>query len=211
MKPYSVADQLLSRMWGSRGSVWTAKDFLDLASRSAIDQALRRLTADGRIRKVSRGLYDIPRFGKLVGKMAPATDAIANATGRSRGTRVRPSGAVVANNLGLSTQVPVKATYLTDGKETEINLGRRRIKLRRVTSKRLAAASLAGGIVEAFQHIGRDQVESLTQADIDRVSNALSYGSVSDLSQAARSAPDWMRPTLNRIISEVKKKNKART
>jgi hypothetical protein len=47
--------------------VWTPVDFLDLGSRDAIDQALSRMTAAGDIRRITRGLYDLPRPNKLTG------------------------------------------------------------------------------------------------------------------------------------------------
>jgi Family of unknown function (DUF6088) len=48
--------------------VWTPTDFLDLGSRDAIDQALSRMTSAGDIRRITRGLYDLPRPNTLTGK-----------------------------------------------------------------------------------------------------------------------------------------------
>jgi hypothetical protein len=41
--------------------VWTPTDFLDLGSRNAMDQALSRMAAARDIRRITRGLYDLPR------------------------------------------------------------------------------------------------------------------------------------------------------
>lgn len=38
--------------------VWTPGDFVDLASRDAIDKALQRLTMAETLRRIDRGLYD---------------------------------------------------------------------------------------------------------------------------------------------------------
>ena len=42
--------------------VWTPSDFVDLASRDAVDKALQRLTKVGTLRRIDRGLYDQPGF-----------------------------------------------------------------------------------------------------------------------------------------------------
>src|ERR1700686_1569383 len=45
--------------------VWTPSDFVDLASRDAVDKALQRLTKAETLRRIDRGLYDQPGFNKL--------------------------------------------------------------------------------------------------------------------------------------------------
>ncbi len=85
---------------GGRLSLWIPKDFLRLGSRSAVDQALRRLTADGKIRRLERGLYDYPVRSAVVGVRAPTVSSLARAAARASGGRVQPTGAVAANALG---------------------------------------------------------------------------------------------------------------
>jgi hypothetical protein len=55
--------------------------------------------------------------------LAPDLDEIADALGRQTGRRVIPSGAVTANRLGLSTQVPARPVYLTDGRTRQVRIG----------------------------------------------------------------------------------------
>ena len=55
-----IADRILD---GPAVKVWTPVDFLDLASRDAVDKALQRLVCVGQLRRVDRGLYDTPRLG----------------------------------------------------------------------------------------------------------------------------------------------------
>lgn len=64
----STQDKVLSRMrrLGPR-KIHVSKDFLDLGSRAAIDQALARLTAGKTIRRICRGLYHIPRMNPTLG------------------------------------------------------------------------------------------------------------------------------------------------
>src|SRR5690606_17632590 len=133
--------------------VWSPKDFLDLGSRASVDQALRRLSHGGKIRRIARGLYHYPISSPLVGKRAPTVQAVAKAAARARGAAIRPTGAVAANALGLSGQVPARAEYLTDGPDREISVGSRHIKLRRVASSRLKIAPGAGMVIEALRYL----------------------------------------------------------
>ena len=199
MTLYTVSDKILSRLYGSRGSVWSAKDFLDLGTRASVDQALRRLTLAGKIRRVARGLYDFPRAGAIVSQRAPDPRAVAKAAARARGAHIVPTGAAAANALGLTTQVPARADYLTDGPSKQIDLNGRRVRLKRVSPKRLANAGTAGAVIEAFRYLGQDAVSRLSNADLARVSRALRDGDTRGLQRAVRNAPDWMRPTLDRI------------
>jgi hypothetical protein len=174
---------------------------MDLGTRAAVDQALRRLSLAGRIRKVARGLYDYPQTSLLVGKRAPRAAAVAKGAARARGAKVRPSGAVAANALGLSTQVPARAEYITDGPARTIELGGRQVRLRRVSPKRLALPDGAGALVEALRYLGKDAVRALGTADIKRVAMSLSNADARALRNALVHASDWMRPTINDVVA----------
>jgi len=101
---------------GPTGKVCATSDFLHLGARTAIDQALSRLVRRGDVRRVGRGLYDLPRVNPRFNVVVPpAPDQVAAAAARRSGAQLLPSGAAAANMLGLSTQVPAKVVYLTSG------------------------------------------------------------------------------------------------
>src|SRR5258706_9157579 len=111
-----------------KGKAFSAKDFLDIASRMTIDVTLASLVLDGKIRRVRRGLYDRPRVNPaLGGKLSPDIDEAARAIARKQKWKIVPEGAWAANLLGLSTQVPAKIVYLTDGPNNKVSIGRRAI------------------------------------------------------------------------------------
>jgi len=49
------------------GKAFSAKDFLDIASRTMIDVTLASLAQSGKIRRIKRGLYDMPRMNAALG------------------------------------------------------------------------------------------------------------------------------------------------
>ena len=137
----SIDSQILARIhgWGL-GSVFVPSDFLDLGSREAVDLALHRLARKGTIRRLARGVYDLPKEHPVLGLLAPAADAVARTlAGRDR-TRLQPAGAYAANILGLSEQVPAKAVFLTDGPSRTVKIGPTTIQLRRTTPRNMEAA-----------------------------------------------------------------------
>ena len=92
------------------GKAFSAKDFLDIASRTSIDVALAKLAIEGKIRRIRRGLYDTPKFNAaLGGKLSPDIDEAARAIARRQHWTIVPQGAWAANLLGLSTLIGVES------------------------------------------------------------------------------------------------------
>lgn len=190
----SVPDRLMKRVRASgRGSVFTPSDFLTVAARSSVDQALSRLVKGGQLRRLARGLYDFPKLHPKLGALSPAPDDVAHALARETGSQVQISGARAANALGLSTQVPAQSTYLTDGPSRRVVLGKRVVDLRHASPKHLIApGSPAGTVVQALRHVGPVRAADVAQVAARR----LSANDKKTLASTAVQAPAWMRPTL---------------
>ena len=88
------------------GALFSPRMFDDLGNRAAVDQVLSRLTKAGKIRRIARGIYDIPKTHPTLGALSPDPDAIAKSIAVQAGYRLQPTPAHAANALGLSTQVP---------------------------------------------------------------------------------------------------------
>ncbi len=108
------------------------------------------------------------------------------------------TGARAASALGLSTQVPAKSTYLTDGPSRRVVLGKRVVDIRHASPKYLIApGSPAGTVVQALRHVG-----PVGAADVAQVAaRRLSAADKKTLASSAVQAPAWMRPTLVSIAS----------
>ena len=195
----SVPDRVMKRVRASgRGSVFTPSDFLTVAARSSVDQALSRLVKGGQLRRLARGLYDFPKLHPKLGALSPAPDDVAHALARETGSQVQISGARAANALGLSTQIPAKSTYLTDGPSRRVVLGKRVVDLRHASPKHLIApGSPAGTVVQALRHVGPVRAADVAQVAAHR----LSATDKKTLASTAVQAPAWMRPTLVSIAN----------
>lgn len=195
----SISKRIMGRARSKgRGSVFTPADFLDLGTRDGIDQSLSRLVKAGQLRRLARGLYDFPRVHTKLGLLAPNPDKVAQALARETRSAVQIAGARAANVLGLSTQVPAKDTYLTDGPSRRIVLGKRVVDLRHAVSKHLIApGSAAGTIVQALRYVGPSRAGDVVRA----AAASLSSKDRQILQKSAVQAPAWMRPTLASIAT----------
>lgn len=198
----AVASTILRRVNGrGRGAVFTAQDFADLASRAAVDQALTRLARSGQIRRVDRGVYDLPRTHPKIGPMWPSADAVAQAVAKQTNSQLQVSGAAAANALGLSTQVPAKVEYLTDGPSRSIRIGKLLVSLknaRRVDM--LLPKTRAGMVIVALRHLGRS---AATETALQRLAATLDSSDKQKLTRVRPRLRGWLGAAVDQVIGGV--------
>ena len=183
------------------GKAFSAKDFLDIASRTTIDVMLADLATDGKIRRIRRGLYDMPKVNPaLGGKLSPDIDEAAQAIARRQRWKLVPEGAWAANLLGLSTQVPAKIIYLTDGPTKVVEIGRRSIHFKHARPK--AMAGLEGKLallVQALRHLGKENVGT---REIEKIRAKLSQKEKDRLLKDTRFSVDWIYDVAKQIAEK---------
>jgi hypothetical protein len=139
------------------------------------------------------------RLGIPIG---PDPDEIVDALGRQTGSRVLPSGAVAANRLGLSTQVPAKPVYQTDGRTRQVRVGGMVFQMRHPAPKEPLAASRTSAMVfQALRHLGRTAVNEQL---IVRLRRVLSAEQRQELLRDARYTIDWIADVVRRVAREKK-------
>jgi hypothetical protein len=175
-----------------------AKDFLDIASRGTVDMTLSALLRDRVIRRVRRGLYDVPKVNPdLGGTLSPDIDQTARALARRHRWSIVPEGAWAANLLGLSTQVPAKIVYLSDGPNQKIQLGRRTIHFKHARPQALGhEQGMAALVIQALRYIGK---EGMDDAFIQRLRSLLPEAEKRRLVKATRFGVDWIYETAKKV------------
>src|SRR5687768_1846931 len=111
-----------------RGKIFFPSNFSNFGSETAIRKALNRIEKKGILIRLAHGIYLYPKQHKDLGALQPSIEEIAIAISKRDKARIIPTGIQALNKLGLSTQVPVNAVYLTDGTPRTISVGKRRIK-----------------------------------------------------------------------------------
>lgn len=199
----SAIHQIRRRIDRKQPSTWvfSAKDFLDLGSRAAVDQALSRLSKAGTIRRIARGLYDRPRQSALLQTTAPAPlDAVVAAIARRDDALIVTDGAVDANQLGLTTAVSARPIYWTNGASRTVKLGNRSLQMKRMPRwLNYWVDRPASPVVKAIQWLGQSQ----NADDVAlQLGGRLPQAVAQDLQRGIAHLPTWMHSAVRKITDQ---------
>lgn len=199
--PDSIDSRIVAAIHGrGRGAVFVPADFLQIGSRKAVDVVLHRLARLGTIRRLARGVYDLPEEHLVLGPLLPSAEAVARALARRDRTRLQPAGAYAANTLGLTEQVPAKAVFLTDGPAKRVTIGPLTIQLRRTTPRNMEAAGrLSGLLIQAFRELGPEQI---TPERREHLKRSIPLEKRKELLKDLRLAATWMQSIFRELAEE---------
>lgn len=203
-----TGSQILDRIGKPSSKVWTASDFADLGTRTAIDKALQRLAANGELRRIDRGLYDRPSINRLTNRAnVPDYREVIRAVARRDKARIVVDGMTAANDLGLTNAVPARIEVLVDGRFRPIKLGNQEIRFKHAAPSRLYWAGRPGMRVVQALHWLRDVLND--EEESGRVSGILKRlfdnGEAGreisdDLREGLGSLPIWMQEFLRPLL-----------
>jgi hypothetical protein len=197
----STADRIQRKVEQSGpDSVFHAGQFLEIATRAAIDKALSRLVESGFLKRLARGLYCQPRTHPLLGEILPPVEGVAKALADRDHVKLQPFGGYAANLLRLSDQVPARVVFLTDGKARKIRYGNQTIELRHASPRMMAAAGRTTGLViAALRYIGKNHI---TPERVAHLQKLLSPEDRRRLLEDLTLAPAWMHPYFKDIAGK---------
>ena len=183
------------------GSIIFASDFAEMGEQKTINKVFERITSSGKIIRIARGIYCKPKIDDKLGLgiIYPGIDDIAQAIAQRDKCRIVPSGDLALNKLGLSTQVPMNAVYLTDGTPRRIKVyNGRGILFKHVVPKRLNFKSeLMMLITFALQRLGQDNI---TSDQINQIQQLLLTVPKEQISKDLKLVPGWIRSIILKAI-----------
>ena len=142
-----------------KGAIFFVESFLSVGNSRAVNKSLERLVAKALIIRVAQGIYTRPKQSALLGNIMPSVEEIATAIAGRDKARIVPTGIFALNALGLSTQIPLNAVYLTDGAARKIQIGKRNILFKKTTPKNLSAiGNISKLVIQALKSIGINKV-----------------------------------------------------
>jgi hypothetical protein len=132
--------------------------------------------------------------------LTPSPDELVRAWAKNNGLKVVPSGARAANALGLSTQVPAKIIYYTNGRTQTLKLGPYTVQLLNRGPKTMDVSGRTASLVlQALRHIGRDGVRPEV---VHRLQSTLSPKKKAELNRNLHHAVGWMQPVIKEIVGK---------
>lgn len=181
-----------------RGSILFVDDFLDYGNHQSVKKALLRLKEKEILVRLAHGIYLYPKVDKELGVLFPSTEEIAKAIARRDKARIVPTGVQALNKLGLSTQVPMKVVYLTDGAARTVKVGKRTITFKKTSPKNLSVkGEISGLAIQALKTIGQNKVDAKT---VEKIQAILKNENIENIINDAKLSPAWVSKILMQVI-----------
>lgn len=182
-----------------QGTIVFTEDFQNCGSPGAVKVALHRIVKRGLLQNLARGIYAKPTFSTLLKQeVLPTTEEVAKAIAKRDKARILPTGIYAQNKLGLSTQVPLKLVYLTDGSPRKITIGNRTIQFKKTTPKNLALkGEVSKLVVQALKDIGKDKA---TSQELEKIQSLLLKEDKQDLKHDIGLAPQWIAEIMAKAL-----------
>lgn len=185
------------------GTVFFPADLLEFGAPDAIHQTFSRLARNKTLLRLAKGIYVKPKMDPELGPLRPSLEDVAQQIADRDKVVIRPTGAAALNKLGLSTQVPTKVVYLTNGNPKRIRVGRSTIVFKKTTHKQLAVQPEI--VFLAMQALIALEDQADTPDNIRQLTEVLSMEKPAEIRQGARSAPQRIARILYQIANHIEK------
>jgi predicted transcriptional regulator of viral defense system len=187
----SIHNQIIRRVLSfKKGKIIFPSDFTDLAPINTVNQNLSRLVKNKKLIRLGQGLYYIAKLDPELGVILPSIEQIAAAIARRDKVELIPTGSYALHKLGISTQVPTRAVFLTNGSPRRIKVGHREITLKKTTPKRLLVKGKTNQLViQALSELGP---KAITATVLAKIHQALLEEDPERIRKDARLAPAWI-------------------
>ena len=194
----TLAKQVLEHAAGlPEGTPLVSKELLHLGSRAAVDQVLSRLVQRGTLLRAGRGIYVRPVESRY-GTRAPSTVKMVEGLATQRGETIVSHGAAAANALGLTTQVPMRAVYLTSGRSRYLKLGAQMVEFRHAPIWQLILPGrVAGDVVRALAWLGPEKAAEA----IGTLRSKLLPSELEEVAAARARLPTWMAQEVSALVA----------
>ena len=184
-----------------RGWAFSSSDLSSIFTRSEADDNLKYLTKIGKIRRISRGLYDYPKYSDLLKQeLSPDIDLVARAFARKFNWRIEISGDSALNILGLSTQIVAKHIYLSDGPNRSYDILGTTLEFKKSALKEIGFKHKESSlIVQALKALGKDRITSEIINKIRKQTDPKKYNKIL---LETKSAKIWIYESIKKICLE---------
>lgn len=169
------------------GQIFLPSDFKDLGTSTAIRKALSRLVEQKILVRMGLGIYVTAVHDKVFGVLLPSLEEIATSLAKKEHVKIMPTGQYALNKLGLSTQVPMKMVFLTNGTKKNIRIGKSSIVFQPTTSKKLAMV----GSISSLLFLGLEELDlnKLSVLEIEKIIDLLKNEDKKKLKHDLKLAP----------------------
>lgn len=178
-------------------SVFFISDFAHLGDADVVRKILGKLCQAGVIERLAPGMFYKPHISKF-GIVPISLNTVATSIAQRDHASIMPTGDMALNILGLSTQVPANAVYLTSGSARTVKLGNRSIRFMRGVPKNFAGkGKLMPLIIQALKTLGKNNIDGDTICSLTKI---LAESDDAHLSDDLSLAPQWIKKLISPLL-----------
>ena len=202
MSNLKYTEEVCSRIEGYESeAVFILNDFSDIADINTIRQIFMRLEQTGKIRRILAGIYYNPTYSELLGEYeAPSPHNVAMAIARKLNWTIAPSGNTALNQLGLSTQVCAKWSYISDGPYRNYEFGNVEIEFKRKNNKEISNMSYKSAtVIQALKALKK---ENVSETVIEKLRSVLTSQEKEELLRDGQKTTVWVYEVIKKVCKE---------
>ena len=183
------------------GSIFVTSDFTDIATTTTVRKCLGRQVEEKNIRRIIDGVYEKPVYSNLLREYVPANpEKVAYAIARGFHWTIAPCGDVALNKLGLSTQVPVVWSYISDGPYRKFSWDNITLSFKHRANREISYMSETTIlVVEALKTLGKDRVDD---GIILSLRNRLPREEKKKMLVEATGVSEWIYTVIRKVCAE---------
>lgn len=184
----------------NEGEIVMTSDFADLSSITTIRKCLGRCVDDGIIRRVFDGVYEKPKFSKLLNEYLPTDPKkVAYALARSYHWTIAPCGDIALNKLGLTMQVPTVWSYVSDGPYRNYRWNNIQLKFKHKANREISLLSEQTVlVVEAIRALGKERIDENVIAQLQK---KLLQSDKEVILSEATTCSEWIYETIRKVCT----------
>ena len=201
-----LKDDIIELVNRNKYEAFSIKDVISLSSYDNLRKNLERMTKEGSIRRIIRGIYDIPKYNNIFNMYnVPSINGVANALARNFNWNIYPSGNAALNILGLSTQIPSKYIYISSGPYRKYECENIIIEFKHASQNETNSFSYNTNlIIQALKELGKDNVNDEV---LSMISKKYSSIELNNIIEEAQNTTIWIYYKIKRMGELYNEKN----
>jgi len=202
MEAPNISQSITDRVANAKpGEIFFPGDLLELGSPEAIHTTFSRLVGTKQLTRLAKGIYLKPQIDPELGLLKPSLEDLAKRVAERDKVVIRPTGVYALNRLGLSTQVPTRVVFLTNGNPKNIKVGKSTLVFQKTSPKRLAVKQ--ENIFLAIQALIALEDQAEDKKVIRRLTDVLAREKLAEIRESAKLAPQRVARILYRIADNI--------
>lgn len=202
----NLSEKIINKIKEMKVEAFTINDIIELDTYDNIRKNLERMAKTNKIRRLLRGVYDIPCFNKTFNlPKPPSIDGIAKAIARNYNWDIYPTGNFALNVLGLSTQVPAQYLYVSSGPYRKYIYENNIIEFKHASLKETNSFSYKTNlIIQAIKELG---ISNIDFDILKKISNICTKEEINIICDEAKHTKIWIYQYILKIKEIIDGKN----